>query len=124
MSVQILEHEGRPAFALLPIEEYERLVAALEDAHDAATLEAFYRKLVSGEEETFPAEVADRLLAGEHPVRVLRSHRGMTLQQVADICGVTNAHISQIERGKRCMSTELLQKMAEALRVDIELLLP
>jgi len=123
MSVQILEHEGKPAFALMPIEEYERLVTALEDAHDAATIEDFYRRLVSGEEETFPAEVADRLLAGEHPVRVLRSHRGMTLQQVADACGVTNSHISQIEKGKRSMSTELLKKMAEALRVDAELLL-
>ena len=123
MSVQILEHEGRPAFALMPIEEYERLVAALEDAHDAATIEEFYRRLVSGEEETFPAEVVDRLLAGEHPVRVLRSHRGMTLQQVADACGVTNSHISQIEKGKRSMSTELLKKVAEALRVDAELLL-
>jgi len=123
MSVQILEHEGKPAFALMPIEEYERLVTALEDAHDAATIEDFYRRLVSGEEETFPAEVADRLLAGEHPVRVLRSHRGMTLQQVADACGVTNSHISQIEKGKRSMSTELLKKMAEALRVDVELLL-
>lgn len=123
MSVQILEHEGRPAFALMPIEEYERLVAALEDAHDAATIEEFYRRLVSGEEQTFPAEVADRLLAGEHPVRVLRSHRGMTLQQVADACGVTNSHISQIENGKRSMSTELLKKMAEALRVDAEMLL-
>jgi DNA-binding XRE family transcriptional regulator len=124
MSVQILEHEGRPAFALLPIEEYERLMAALEDAHDAATLEAFYRKLVSGDEETFPAAIADRLLAGEHPVRVLRSHRGMTLRQVADACGVTNAHISQIEKGKRSMSAELLKKMADALRVDVGLLLP
>ena len=47
MSVQILEHEGKPAFALMPIEEYERLVTALEDAHDAATIEDFYRRLVS-----------------------------------------------------------------------------
>lgn len=123
MSVQILEHEGKPAFAVMPIEEYERLVGALEDAHDAATLEEFYRRLVSGEEETFPAEVADRLLAGEHPVRVLRSYRGMTLQQLADACGVTNSHISQVEKGKRSMSTELLKKVAKALRVDPELLL-
>ncbi len=47
----------------------------------------------------------------------------MTLQQVADVCGVTNSHISQVEKGKRSMSTELLKKVAEALRVDAELLL-
>lgn len=98
-------------------------MAALEDAHDAATIEEFYRRLVAGEEETFPAEVVDRLLSGENPVRVLRSYRGMTLQQVADACGVTNAHISQIEKSKRSMSTDLLKRMAEALRVDAELLL-
>lgn len=123
MSVRFLEHEGRPVFALLPIEEYRRLVTALKDAHDAATIEAFYRRLVCGEEETFPAQIADRLLAGEHPVRVLRAHRGLTLQQVADACGVTNAHISQIEKGKRAMSTALLKKMAAVLAVDVELLL-
>lgn len=123
MSVQILEHEGRPAFALMPIEEYRRLVEALEDAHDAAAIEAFYRRLVAGEEDTFPADVVDKLLAGENPVRVLRAYRGMTLQQVADACGVTNSHVSQVEKGKRSMSTDLLKKMAVALRVDVELLL-
>lgn len=107
----------------MPIEEYRQLLEALEDAHDAAALEAFYRRLVAGEEDTFPADIVDKLLAGENPVRVLRAHRGMTLQQVADACGVTNAHVSQVEKGKRSMSTELLKKMAEALRVDVEMLL-
>jgi len=107
----------------MPIEEYERLLVALDDAHDAAVIEAFPRQLVAGEEETFPAEIADRLLAGDNPVRVFRAYRGLSLQQLADACGVTNAHISMIEQGKRSMSTELLKKMAEALRGDVELLL-
>ena len=123
MSVQILEHQGRPVFALMPIEEYERLLTALEDAHDAAAIEGFYRRLVAGEEDTFPVEVVDRLLAGENPVRVLRAYRGLTLQEVADACGVSNPHISQIEKGKRSMSVELLKKVANALRVDAERLL-
>ncbi|QLA17528.1 helix-turn-helix domain-containing protein [Desulfolutivibrio sulfoxidireducens] len=123
MSVHILERDGRPAFAVLPIEEYERLVAALEDARDAAVIEAFHKSLISGEVETIPAEVVNRLLGGENPVKVLRAHRGLTLQQVAEACGVTNSHISQIERGKRSMSAGLLKRMAAALGVDAELLL-
>ncbi len=123
MSVQILEHDGRPAFAIMPVEEYNNLLSALEDAHDGAAIEAFYRRLVAGDEETFPADVADRLLAGENPVRVWRAYRGITLQQVADACGVTNSHVSQVEKGKRSMSTDLLKRMAAALDVDAELLL-
>ena len=34
-----------------------------------------------------------------------------------------NSHISQIEKGKSSMSTEVLKKMAQALSVDVELLL-
>ena len=123
MSVQILEHNGHPAFAIMPVEEYNRLLMALEDAHDTAAIKSFYSRLVAGEEETFPADVVDRLLAGENPVKVLRAHRGMTLQQVADACGVTNSHVSQVEKGKRSMSTDLLKRMAAALGVDAEMLL-
>lgn len=72
---------------------------------------------------TFPADVADRLLAGEKPVRVMREHRGLTLKQAAAGCGVTSSHISRIEKGKRSMSTEVLKKLADVLRVDVELLL-
>jgi DNA-binding XRE family transcriptional regulator len=123
MSVKILERNGRPAFAVLPIEEYDQLLEALEDARDAARIEDFHRRLVAGEEEVLPVSVVDQILDGENPVAVLRKYRGATLQALADACGVTNSHISQIEKGKRSMSTEVLKKMAEALRVDVELIL-
>ncbi|MEX0938013.1 MAG: type II toxin-antitoxin system prevent-host-death family antitoxin [Pirellulales bacterium] len=35
---QILEREGKPAFAVLPIEEYEALRERLEDLEDLALL--------------------------------------------------------------------------------------
>ncbi len=123
MSVKILERDGRPAFAILPIEEYHRLLEALEDARDAATIEEFYDRLVAGEEETLPIAVMDRILDGENPVAVLRECRGLTLRSLANACGVTGSHISQIEKGKRSMSTEVLKRMSHALRADIELLI-
>ncbi len=123
MSVQILEREGRPAFVVMPIEEYQRLLDALEDAHDVVTIEASHRRLISGEEETLPIRVVDRILSGENALRVVREHRNLTLQRLADACGVTNSHISQIENGKRSMSTQVLKKLAEVLRIEVELLL-
>ena len=123
MNVRVLEKDGEPAFVILPIEEYDRLLEALEDARDAARIEEFHRQLISGEVETLPIEVVDRILEGENPVAVMRGYRGLTLQQVADACGITNAHVSQIEKGKRSMSIGVLKRISEALQVDVELLL-
>jgi PHD/YefM family antitoxin component YafN of YafNO toxin-antitoxin module len=35
---QILEHEGKPAFAVLPLEEYEAMRKRLEDLEDLSLL--------------------------------------------------------------------------------------
>jgi DNA-binding XRE family transcriptional regulator len=121
--VQIIKQDGRPAFAVLPYEDYKALVDALEDARDAGLIEAFHAKLARGDEELIPEEYAERLIGGENPVRVWRELRGMTLQQVADACGVTDSAISMIEQGKRQPSVDLLKKLAAALGIEADDLL-
>jgi transcriptional regulator with XRE-family HTH domain len=69
-----------------------------------------------------PAEVVDRLLAGEAPLRVWRQFRGVTATQVAAAVQITPAHISKIESGKGEPSVALLKKRTRVLRVDIEAL--
>ena len=54
----------------IPKAEYERLRALEEDFTDAQSALAIRAKIASGEEELIPAEVVDRLLAGEAPLRV------------------------------------------------------
>ncbi len=120
MSVQILETDGKPAFAVLPIDEYRRLLELAEDAKDAEALRRAAKRYASGEEETIPAQVVDRLLAGESPVRVWREHRGITAALLAEMTGVTPAHISKLETGKEEPSLGLLKKLATALEVDID----
>lgn len=61
MSVQIIEKDGRPEWAVLPYGEYERLIDALEDKIDAAETAEAIRRIKSGEEEVIPAEIAERL---------------------------------------------------------------
>lgn len=120
MSVQILETDGKPAFAVLPIDEYRRLMELAEDAQDAGALHRAAQRYAAGEEETIPADVVDRLLAGESPVRVWREYRGLTAAMLAEIIGVTPAHVSKLETGKGEPSIGLLRKLAAALDVDID----
>lgn len=120
MSVKILEANGKPAFAVLPIDEYRRLLEFAEDAKDAKALHRFAQRYAAGKEESIPASVVDRLLAGESPIRVWREHRGLTAARLADEIGVTPAHVSKLETGKGEPSLGLVRKLATALDVDID----
>ncbi|MGI8576564.1 MAG: helix-turn-helix domain-containing protein [Nocardioidaceae bacterium] len=44
----------------------------------------------------------------------------LTLRQLADLAGVSNPYLSQIERGLRRPSAEVLQQLAKALRISAE----
>ena len=123
MNVHFLEHDGKPAFAVLPIDEFERLIAPLEDAADAADIERLTAAVASGEEKTYPAEVVSALINSTNPVKTLREYRGISPSELASACGVTTAHIYQIESGKRSMSVDVLRKMADALDVDADMLI-
>jgi len=53
-----------------------------------------------------------------HFIRDLRRSAGVSLRQLADRAGVSNPYLSQIERGLRKPSAEVLQQIAAALRVS------
>ncbi len=44
----------------------------------------------------------------------------LSLRQLADMAGVSNPYLSQIERGLRKPSAEVLQQLAKALRISAE----
>ena len=111
----IVDAAGKPAYAVLPWREYERLLgdAAISD-------EELYDRARREGAESFPIEVADRLLAGESPIRVYRSYRGMTQQQLAAAAGINPMYLSQIERGQRTGSTKTLGTLARLLDVALD----
>ncbi len=105
---------------LLPRAEYERLVEAAEQLEDVAAYDEAKRRFAAGEEEAVPAAVVDRLLAGEHALRVWREHRGLSVSRLAAEAGLSQAYVSQIETGKREGSVASLAALASALGVAIE----
>ena len=119
--VQIIEKDGQPGFAVLPIELYHRLLEQAEDAEDIRAANDAMSELASGGDELVPADVARKLLQdGQHRLKVWREHRGMTQKQIEAISGVRQGYIAQIESGKKTGSIDTLKKLAAALRIDID----
>ncbi|WP_217237008.1 helix-turn-helix domain-containing protein [Streptomyces sp. AC555_RSS877] len=58
---------------------------------------------------------------GEY-LREQRRNAQLSLRQLADAAGVSNPYLSQIERGLRKPSAEVLQQVAKALRISAETL--
>ncbi|TDU88931.1 helix-turn-helix protein [Kribbella voronezhensis] len=51
-----------------------------------------------------------------------RRHAQLSLRQLSDLAGVSNPYLSQIERGLRKPSADVLQQLAKALRISAETL--
>ena len=98
--------------------EYERLTTA--DADSLLSDEELYDLAKSGKDESFPIEVVDRIVAGEGPISVYRSYRGMTQLELASLAGINSVYLSQIETGKRSGSTKTLAAIANALDVTVD----
>ena len=55
-------------------------------------------------------------------IREQRSASDISLRQLAKLAGVSNPYLSQIERGLRRPSAEILQQIAKGLRISAEAL--
>ena len=73
--------------------------------------------------ESFPIEVVDQLLDGQHPIRVYRNYRGLTQNELAAAAAINAVYLSQIETGKRTGSAKTLAALAKALQVTVDALI-
>jgi antitoxin component HigA of HigAB toxin-antitoxin module len=102
--------------------DFEALTSLVEDAADLADIEAVKAKIAAGQTQTFPFELAERLLDGVHPVKVFREYRGLGLRQLAGAAGVSASYLSEVETGKKIGSLEFMKKISAALDVSLDLL--
>ena len=105
--VQIIRQEGRPAFAVLPIEDYEALLA---------------RK---GEKRTtLPHEVVKmNVLKGYSLLKAWRIWAGLSQAELARRARVTQAQVARFEAGKTIPRADTLLRISDALGVWADLLL-
>jgi DNA-binding XRE family transcriptional regulator len=105
--------------------EYEAPIKQLEDAEDNATLDRLEKRI---EHEGFSGATADylsgelvgRLMAGEHPVRIWRMHRGLTRGALAAAAGVSPSYLTEIETRRKPGSLDPMIKLSRTLRVSLD----
>lgn len=119
MTVQVIEKDGKPEYAVLPYEEYERLLALAEEIADIRAFD----EATAADNEVLPHEIVKRLIEGENPIRVWRQHRGLSQAQLAAHVGIAQSYIAMLEKGARQGAVEVLQRIAATLEVEVDDLL-
>jgi hypothetical protein len=116
---------ARGEFAILPRKDYEALVAkAAEAAEDEGTtrLVTHARTEVASGAPLLPKQLVDRLASGQSPVRVLREWRDVTQLYLAFKTGLSQGYISDVETGRRKGTAAALRRIADVLKVPLDLL--
>ena len=67
-------------------------------------------------------ELGDRVAELGEFIKSQREVASMSVRRLADLAGVSNPYLSQIERGLRRPSAEVLQALARALQISAETL--
>ena len=108
----------------IPKAEYQRLCAVEEDLADVRTALAVQEGIDAGAEEFVPETVVDRLIDGEPPLRVWREHRGFSQSALARAAETSRVQIVDIEAGRRTGSVHTLRRLADALGIGLDDLVP
>jgi DNA-binding XRE family transcriptional regulator len=93
------------------IKKYVAQIEPVDDNEGSTTSEEFFSKYFSGESK--PAVV----------LRGARGREGFTQQQLAELTGIPQRHISEMENGKRGIGKDNALKLAKALNTDYRLFL-
>ncbi len=102
---QTIVHNGRPAFVLVPVEDFERIRPLLE------------RRAVC---DAIPQEVVEANVLRDVPlVRAWREHLGLTQQQVAEGSGMKQSALARLERAEGTPRRATLKRLAEAMGLSV-----
>lgn len=113
------DSNGKKA-VILSIETYEKIKEKLEELEDINS----YIESKNTPEELFPIEMVEKLVLGqESKIKVLREYRGYSLTKLANFVNITESYLSQIEHKKRKGNIELYKKIAEALNIEVDLII-
>ena len=104
----------------IPLDEYQRMQAAVDDLGTLQTYDRVMADLAAGREERVPAAYVRRMIAGESPLRVWRNLRGLTQSALAHASGVNRVQIAEIEAGRKNGSLETARRLAEALGIGMD----
>lgn len=100
-------------YNLLTHDEWEELI------EDALAARAVLEYRANPKEETYPADLVDRL-GEENRIKVFREYRELTQVELAKKAGIDRSYLSDLERGKRQGTTKTMKAIAKALNLDLD----
>ena len=124
MTVQIIKKGDKPEWAVLPYEDYIRLMENLEMAQDIQEYDSAKAALERGEDELIPSEVVYAILDGANAIKTWREYRMLSQPELAEKAGISVPYLSQLETNKRKGTLTVLSAIAKALQVSLEHVVP
>ncbi|MGH6913283.1 MAG: helix-turn-helix domain-containing protein [Geminicoccales bacterium] len=114
---QIIEKDGTPEYAVIPVAEWRRIEAMLDELEDIRALDAAFTR---PDRRMIPFEVTSAILDGASPIRAWREHQGLSQGALAEAAGIASSRLAELEAGKREAAPDELQRLAQALQVQVD----
>lgn len=93
---------------------------------NAPRIKEYVQTVEAGDDRTYSlAEVFPEYIGKEQQVaiRAYRSRENLTQRQLAELTGIPQRHISEMENGKRVIGKELAKRLGKALKADYKVFL-
>lgn len=108
MDPQVIKKDGKPVFAVIPWDEYQRLALSAEDKDES--------------DVWFPNDVVKANVRGDSLIKAWREHFGLTQTDLAEKAGMKQSALARLEKAGN-PRTSTLKKLAEALNITVEQLI-
>jgi predicted transcriptional regulator len=105
---QIIRKDGKPAFAVIPWDEYNKLIQNQVEKDDS--------------DVWFPNEVVKANVRGDSLIKAWREYFGLTQTELAEKAGMKQSALARLEKTANAR-TSTLKKLAKAMDISVEQLI-
>jgi DNA-binding XRE family transcriptional regulator len=120
MTYQMITTPLGETLVVLPLADFEALCHQKDSMDHRQVMKA----LEHGDEEILTAEEAELFLAASTPLAFWRKKRKLTQKQLAESVGISQGYVASLEAGTRSGDAHLTKRLAHALKVSMDDLVP
>jgi DNA-binding Xre family transcriptional regulator len=120
MKHQIIHHPSGESLVVMTLKDYEALREQAEEAEDWQDLAIYHermREFETGQDQVMPEGVMNHFFAGNSLLKSIRMWRGKTQAEVAEVAGIGQGYLSELESKEKKGADETLARIAAALDV-------
>ena len=134
-SVQYISGADKNDLAVVPVKVWDEVMSLLkmrthdvglmqQDIQDIVDSQQAWRAYLEYPEQHIPTDVFDQVLDGANPVKIYREWRGYSVKELSVKTGISEQIIYGIESGSRKGNVSHYQKIAHALNLIVDDIIP